>query len=127
MNKLSPLTRDGLKLTALITDLRGVPLESKHPGPASVIAWECGVCGDLHRWEDDAHDCCAPDELQGGSHEDAAAQCPVCGNAAASHRDAADCCLWHDLDAPTRWRIADAVEACDLTWAEAIARETEPA
>lgn len=43
--------------------------------------------------------------------DDDAIHCPVCGDKAATHRDAADCCLWKDLDAQTRWDIADAVQA----------------
>jgi hypothetical protein len=124
MNRLSLLTRSSLQATASLASLSGHPIEAKHPAPEEVTAWECGVCGDLHKWEDDAHDCCAPAALKGCHDQEDAVRCPVCGGANPDHRHAADCCLWHDLDAPTRWRIADAVEAGDATWADAIAKET---
>ena len=124
MNRLSPLIRAGLNFTALVAGQAGRPVEAKHPAPEEVTAWECGVCGDLHKWEDDAHDCCAPVALKGCLDQQDSVRCPVCGQGSPDHRHAADCCLWHDLDAPTRWRIADAVEAGDKTWAEAIAKET---
>ena len=65
--------------------------------------YRCPECDTLHDDEDDAEDCCKITEGQ--------ARCPVCDEKYESHRSAADCCLWKDLDAPTRWAIADAVEA----------------
>jgi len=127
MNRLSPLTRAGLQFTAMVAAEAGRTVEKPHPRPVDVRAWECGECGSLHRWEDDAFECCAPAGVRGlgdkTPNEDAIL-CPVCADPCCDHRDAADCCLWHDLDAPTRWRIADSVEAGDATWAEAISKET---
>jgi hypothetical protein len=72
-----------------------------------VVMYRCPVCRDLHDWESDAEKCCqeTPEEKASGT------SCPVCGMGYETHRDAADCCLWKDLDAHTRWRIADAVHA----------------
>jgi rubredoxin len=119
MTTLSPLVRGDLNFTALIARESGRSIEEPHGRPFEVSAWECSVCGDLHKDEEDAFDCCAP---VGASAEDDAdaVLCPVCRSSCPDHRNAADCCLWHDLDAPTRWRISDAVEAGDATWAEAI-------
>jgi hypothetical protein len=121
MNRLSPLTRSGLNFTSLLAAESGKPAEEPHERPFRTSAWECSECGDLHHEEIDAFDCCAPAGIDASS--DDLIQCPVCRSGCADHRHAADCCLWHDLGAPTRWRIADAVEAGDATWSEAIARE----
>ena len=45
--------------------------------------------------------------------------CPVCGEEADSIHQAADCCLWKNLDWPTRYRIARAIEN-GSTWAEEL-------
>lgn len=52
-------------------------------------------------------------------------RCPVCTTQHSEYRLAADCCLWKDLPAPTRWRIADAVEA-GATWLDAINTHAGP-
>lgn len=117
---LSPLNRAGLHLTQLIESDTGRPIEEKHQGPCVVTAWECGECGDLHRYQEDAFDCCAPAPLKGLHDQDVVVLCPICRSGHSEHRLAVDCCLWKDLDAPTRWRIADAVEAGSTTWAEAL-------
>lgn len=74
--------------------------------PVRIVIYECGQCGEPHDNYEDAEECCA--ELE---DEDDAIHCPVCGDKAATHRDAADHFLWKDLDAQTRWDIADAVQA----------------
>lgn len=86
----------------------------------SVHCWRCVECCELHEFLSDAEDCCAEEWIKAGP---SFAQCPICatdhGNHSDSWRLAADCCLWKDLDAPTRWAIADAVEG-DSTWAEQL-------
>lgn len=91
-----------------------------------VSAYRCPVCTSLHADEYDAERCC-PFESDGakGVHDQEAAQhCPVCQAQHRTEREAVDCCLWRDIDAPTRWRIADAVEA-GATWVEAIEAATD--
>lgn len=77
-----------------------------------------------HDHEDDAAECCAPAGDPWLHDQEGEILCPVCrqgGNR--DYHAAASCCLWKDLDAPARWRIADAVEA-GASWDEAIAKET---
>lgn len=96
---LSPRALAGIR-AALNT-----PQDAKRREVEEVVMYRCPECGELHEWESDAKDCCA---TAPGAVELPA--CPVCSEHHQTHRDAADCCLWHDLDAATRWRIADAVE-----------------
>ena len=99
--KLSPGNLIGLRRTALPPK----SLEHETKEVREVVAYQCPTCCELHEWESDAEECCkknsAPPDVF----------CPVCNNDHETHRDAADCCLWIDLDAITRWKIADAVEA----------------
>lgn len=89
--------------------------ETKKPRRVeAVVMYRCPTCGELHDWEDDAEACCEETAV-----EPSAPNCPVCGEKYDSHRAASDCCLWKDLDAPTRWKIADAVEA-GAEWADAL-------
>lgn len=81
----------------------------------AVQVWMCSECSDVHDWEDDAEECCAPSKHP----EDAPTDCPVCGKEGYSMRDAADCCLWKDMDAATRHAAADRVEA-GASWAEVL-------
>lgn len=80
-----------------------------------VTMYRCPECYELHEWEDEAEQCCEKKEATG----EGPIECPVCHEKHVSHRYAADCCLWKDLDAPTRWTIADAVEA-GSTWVEQL-------
>ena len=115
--QLSPATRRGMFNTLLEQEREQAA--RKNPTIETVVMYLCPRegCGEMHEYKDDAIDCCA-------GEDDVLESCPVCNAAFATHRDAADCCLWHDLDAPTRWAIADKVEA-GATWAEAIAAATE--
>jgi len=91
-----------------------------------VTAYRCPVCTSLHEDESDAERCCPFDGAGAkGLHDQEAAQhCPACQAQYRTEREAVDCCLWRDIDAPTRWRIADAVEA-GATWIEAIETVTK--
>lgn len=80
-----------------------------------VTMYRCPECYELHEWESDAEKCCDKTVAANGDK----IECPVCHERHESHRDAADCCLWKDIDAPTRWRIADAVEN-GSTWVEQL-------
>jgi hypothetical protein len=73
-------------------------------------AYRCIKCGEIYEWEDEAEDCCRT-IIAVNIQPAINAFCPICGEHYMEFRDAADCCLWKDLDALTRWRIADAVEA----------------
>lgn len=81
--------------------------------PEQVIAYRCQECEELHEFKADAEDCCPPEELSQKW------VCPLCSADHSEPRLAADCCLWKDYDAPTRWRMADAVEA-GSNWAEQL-------
>ena len=138
---LSPLTRAGL-FTSLVLRIDGFgPITDPdsgscaRPAPGNgrrrntaieVTRFRCPVCEALHSDEDDAETCCPfqGDESTGLHDQDAFYRCPVCQDMSSSPREAVDCCLWRDVDAPTRWRIADAVEA-GATWIEAIEVHTE--
>lgn len=79
-----------------------------------VTRYLCTVCDEVHEKRSEAEACCAPAVAGANS-------CPICNGNAVSPRHAADCCLWKDLDAPTRWAVADAVEA-GSTWAEELTK-----
>jgi hypothetical protein len=83
--------------------------------------YRCNVCRELNDDEDEAAECCT-DEVETHA-EELPNWCPVCGKEATSPHEVADCCLWKDLDAPTRWKMADQVEA-GATWAEVLGVRT---
>ena len=103
---ISPLNRFGI---AGRMQISGAEEAKPKRRIEEVVMYRCPECGELHEWEDDAEDCCK--EAAAPANEADTTNCPVCGKKYLSHRDAADCCLWKDLDAPTRWAVADAVEA----------------
>lgn len=108
--QLSPLNFRGL-IDTLGVVVPTDDLQSKRKYVAkrkALQCWRCPECNEVHDWESDAEECCAEPE---GNPPHAAMSCPVCSQKAESHRDATDCCLWKDLDGPTRWAMADAVEA----------------
>lgn len=76
-----------------------------------IIKYECCSCAEQYDAKEDALECCH--DVQRTT------DCPVCNSACRDHRDATDCCLWKDLDGPTRWAMADKVEA-GSTWAEVL-------
>lgn len=100
--QLSPLNYFGIcaQLNVVHDDVVGSRVEE-------VTMYRCPDCRELHEWEDDAEECCKKTGVEDATQP----ICPVCAKPYITHRDAADCCLWKDLDAFTRWRIADAVEA----------------
>lgn len=105
MVKLSLPTLIGIKSRIQLTQ----PGEEEASGCVEeVVMYRCPKCCELHEWEEDAIDCC---KKPNQPSKDDGANCPVCGEKHLTHRNAADCCLWKDLDATTRWKIADAVEA----------------
>lgn len=104
---LSPLNFSGL----IAAQRNPREVNPKRGSATAVMYYECDECGEHYDSEKEAQDCCA---------EPTPECCPVCLSEAASPRDAADCCLWKDLDAATRWRMADAVEN-GSTWAEQLA------
>ena len=117
--RLSPYTVSNMRRHGFLTALLSAKVRDPEPRRAEeVTAYRCPDCGDLHEDEDDALQCCEP----AGHDQDAEIACPVCTVKHIDHREAADCCLWRDLDAPTRWRVADAVEA-GATWAEALSAQ----
>lgn len=109
----------------------------------------CPSCEEVHKDEYDAENCCPRDiamlyvdDSTGKDYctpEDLAAACkagvagapdiatvpsctcPVCGEKSTSPHEAVECCLWKDLDAPTRWTVAAALEA-GSTWTEELAK-----
>ena len=115
---LSPRTLDALRRTHEAPPKPAIQ-DNDEGRIESVMCWRCKECSEVHECKDDALDCCPPLEASGKHDQDPPILCPVCGADHAEHRLAVDCCLWRDIDAPTRWRIADAVEA-GADWAEAI-------
>jgi hypothetical protein len=96
------------------------PMDSVGPTEPKNIAiecWKCPECLEVYDDEFEAEECCMPDEDL--HHKAAPVYCPVCGDGATDHRDAADCCLWKDIDAETRWAMADKVEA-GASWADLL-------
>jgi hypothetical protein len=117
-DRLSPRTRRGL-FHHLIAQDDQAAIDRRHKAEApqvkQIVRYGCPVCDDEHDFEDDAAECCLKDQ----HFEDGPQACPVCGQDHTSPREASDCCLWKDLDAATRWRLADRVEAGE-TWAEVL-------
>lgn len=123
MAQLSPLLQAALversrKDDGLTDGLPGVGAPAIRGDAEPVSAWQCSNCGDLHLRRSDAEVCCQPIH-----HEEAPQVCPICDAVHKDSYNAADCCLWKSLDAPTRRRIADQVEA-GSTWTEAISAVT---
>ena len=109
MKNLSPRNFLGLIATE-----RTPPAESAGKGRAvAVCRYECSACGTEYDDEDEAEECCDSQDVE-DYHG-----CPVCAGRSESTRDASDCCLWKDIDAATRWRMADAVDA-GSTWVEQL-------
>lgn len=111
--RLSPLNFSGL-MARQCGNGEASPEKSKRH-IEEVTMYRCPDCRELHEWEDEAEECCKDEPAVIAWSAD----CPVCGERYEEHRMAADCCLWKDLDAPTRWAVADAVEA-GSTWVEAL-------
>lgn len=117
---LSPLTLNGLAAHRSI--VQAVPVTAEKPEKKqarAVMMYECPVCEELHDYRSDAEDCCTEDEDVSPTQRAAATTCPVCGEEHSESRVAADCCLWKDIDAITRWAMADQVEA-GATWAKVL-------
>lgn len=106
--QLSPLNSFGISARMQIGVVEDEPAKTKRH-IEEVVMYRCPECSELHEWEDEAEDCCK--EKKEASANGSGTECPVCGEEYATHRDASDCCLWKDIDALTRWAIADAVEA----------------
>lgn len=119
---LSPLLRDGIFHNLIARDTNEA-LESRNRREkgrvVEVVMYRCAECDELHDDEDDAAECCADDAVDGLHDEEAPDACPVCGLDHIDAYSAADCCLWKDIDAPTRWRMADRVEAGE-SWSQVL-------
>lgn len=76
--------------------------------PKCVEMYVCSECGEMHYSEEEAEDCCSPEEA--GPHK-ASTNCPICGDPHRDHYATVDCCLWKDLDIATRLKVAAAVES----------------
>lgn len=123
--RLSPLNLRGL-LTAQGLLIAGAPTahaagaNGKAPRPREVTMFRCGTCNDLHDEYEEAEDCCAPLAASGlPVRDDNPNACPVCAAEYGNTREATNCCLWKDIDAPTRYALADRVEG-GATWPEAL-------
>lgn len=121
--KLSPLNMHGFIAAQRGLYFEYVPpvLTKARPFAKRVSAYECPDCGDLHRYEMDAEECCEASmrEPLTAHGPEMNCKCPVCATPAFDNFDASDCCLWKDLDQPTRWKMAEAVDA-GSTWAEQL-------
>lgn len=125
VRRLSPLNLTAL-LRREVFDYSRDPEQAKKNERKSaryVSAYECPMCQALHKWEDDAEECCQGAEIaeiaKPASSDDYAALCPVCGSENEGPQDASDCCLWKDLDSETRHAIARRVEN-GSTWAREL-------
>jgi hypothetical protein len=133
MNRLSPLTRQAL-FSRLVFNRPGVDnnvevevRSTRNPHRRSAIEvtyWQCPECFDRFDDELEAEECCQGEERGPVCADGAETACPVCLETTFDHRNAADCCLWKDFDAPTRWRIADAVET-GSDWITEIKKASE--
>lgn len=111
---LSPLNYSGILglLNAAANEPKDAPKRYEE-----VTKYVCLACRCEHDYRYEAERCCA--DFWHINDCDPLAACPVCNTFHTDHRAASDCCLWRDLDAPTRWAIADRVEA-GSTWAEEL-------
>lgn len=80
-------------------------------GFTEVVQYRCNACMTMHDDEDDARNCCSPDDDMDF--------CPICGSEAPDVQAAASCCLWKELDEPTRAALARAVEG-GMRWSQAL-------
>lgn len=123
MISLSPAARRGIFHHLIARDTKEAAEQKRERDldrVEEVTMYRCTECDQIHHDEDDAVDCCAPDAVAELHDQEAPGTCPVCGQDFMSARDAADCCLWKDLDAPTRWRMADQVDAGSTTWSQLL-------
>lgn len=113
INQLSPLNFSGLIAFGRLNQamLESLPVKKHRAAPVEVTMWRCPECDDLHDDEVDAEECCQGAEEECAIDDEPPPHCPVCNAELSDHHEAANCCLWKDFDAPTRWRIAEAVEA----------------
>lgn len=109
----------------------------------------CPSCEKTHKEEYEAEECCprdidtiyvdastgtvfcSPEQLAEACKAGAAGApylptipsctCPVCGQQSSSPHESVECCLWKDIDAPTRWKLAAALEG-GSTWTEELAK-----
>ena len=65
--------------------------------------WKCDHCDELHDYEEDAVDCCAPTISERWV-------CPECGDDYRTEAEAIECCE-HDDDAPPPPPTAEELEA----------------
>jgi len=107
---LSPLNFSGLLANARAAEdpsLRERRIEA-------ITVYRCPDCYSDYEFETDAELCCEPERDDGRS-----TACPVCNAHWDDYHHAVDCCLWKDIDGPSRWRIAEAMEA-GSTWADQL-------
>ena len=120
VGRLSPLNLTGLLHREFDYSPNPQAAEKKKRKSARYVsAYACPVCDDLHRWEDDAENCCQAGAEKEPSADEYKTLCPVCGSENDSAAEASDCCLWKDLDQHTRHAIAQRVEQ-GSTWAREL-------
>ena len=66
------------------------------------MKYRCNECGDLHDFEEDAHDCCRPTVTE-------VYLCPDCGEMHGNEYDARSCCTPDDVD-PLRATMVTAAQ-----------------
>lgn len=68
-------------------------------------AWQCDSCCEVHDFEDEAQDCCAPRVIEGY-------KCGACGEFFRLKENAAACCGCVCMACGTHHQDADAATAC---------------
>jgi hypothetical protein len=144
--RLSPLNFSGL-IALANTPLYERPedhparkaLDGRQPKRSAIECWKCPDCAEVYDDEDEAVECCRDDDHLHTLHDqdeaveccrdddhlhtlhdqDGVSLCPICASSNTDARQASDCCLWKDLDAPTRWAMADQVEA-GASWVDLL-------
>ena len=101
---LSPLNFSGL---VAHSNMLMSALPDGHPARKTrtvIECYRCPGCQEVYDDEDEAIECCEEEEQLVGVNT-----CPVCTAAATDPRAATNCCLWMDIDAATRYALADRV------------------
>ena len=113
---LSPLNLSGMLARDRGVSADSTAVKNERKSAREIVTWACPICRNAFDEDEEkkAEECC-----QGKACDEENNSCPVCDKSYINHREAADCCLWKDIDAPTRYKMADAVEA-GSSWSQEL-------